>query len=153
AVLVSLFPMMGMPAAWRAALWVFGGVSLICAGLRLPDQYVRLSGHLNLWLAAMALVASAPAWQWLPTLSAAGALTIAGRQYGVRTELGRFFTVVAIGIVSLLMWFRLSSNWISIFLTAEGFLLVVSGFYLSARSLRLTGLSSFALLVVRLLLL
>jgi len=153
AMLVALFPMTGVPTPWHAALWIFGGVSLICAGLRLPDQYVRLSGHLNLWLAAMALVTSAPAWQWLPTLSAAGALTIAGRQYGVRTELGRLFTVVAIGVISLLMWFRLSSNWLSVFLTAEGFLLVVSGFYLSARSLRVIGLSSFALLVVRLLLL
>ena len=115
AVLVALFPLLGPPAAWRAGLWICGGVALICAGLRLPDQYVRLGGHVDLFLATLALMESAPGWAWLPTLLAAGALTIAGRQYGLQTPIGKSFTLAAIGLVSLLLWFRLSANWLSFY--------------------------------------
>ncbi|HEY9869524.1 MAG TPA: hypothetical protein V6D08_10200, partial [Candidatus Obscuribacterales bacterium] len=69
------------------------------------------------------------------------------------SDMGKAFSIVGIYILSMLMWFRLSANWLSIFLTAEGFLLVLSGFYLSARSMRFLGLASFGALVVRLLLL
>ncbi|HEY9871312.1 MAG TPA: hypothetical protein V6D08_19290, partial [Candidatus Obscuribacterales bacterium] len=87
--MAACFPLLGLPAAWSAALWTCGGAALLSAGLRLPDAYLRINGHISLLLAAVAFIALAPGWEWAPTIVAACALLVTGRHYGIASDMGK----------------------------------------------------------------
>jgi hypothetical protein len=145
-------PLVGINSPWQAPFWAMVACALYAVGIKIGNAYVRSSGFMSLIWGALSLAILAPHWHWIPSLVVASAVALIGHQYKVTTAVGTSFTLIAVFLTSILLMFKLEANWGSLFFTLEGFLLVITGFYLQHKYLRLLGLLSFAAMMIRLLL-
>ncbi len=145
--------------------WAIEASVVILLGWRLKDRALRMFGLV--WFVPVTVMVVSAGWfeqswwhAWV-TAGVTGLLYAAGLLYrtqpaGDRFDLERFlhegYTGIASAVLAMLLWIEVPRHWLSLAWASQGFGLVATGFLLRDRAFRISGLSVFGLLVLKILL-
>lgn len=147
-----------------SCFWAMEASTLVLIGWDLKDRILRMFGAVWFGLVSLSVfVEIVMRFSWWSTpatsgiigllsiMSALYRLRLPGDTFSIERSLRHVYSVAASIILLALLWVRVSSHWLSLAWAAEGLALVVTGFALRDRVLRITGLGVFAALVLRVL--
>lgn len=156
-------------SAWLSVAWAAEGLALVYAGFVLRDRVLRMSGVgvcalLALMLASDVfgiLVGSQGTLQWTRSTTpwVIGILYAVGWMYRRKADmvgpteryLADLYSLAASSMLTVLLWIEVPSKWLSVSWAVEGLALVAAGFTLREKTLRVSGLGVFGLLVLKIL--
>jgi len=149
---------------WVSCFWAMEASTLILIGWDLKDRILRTFGAVCFGLVGLSVfveIVMRFSWWSIPAtsgvigllyvMSALYRLRLPGDTFSIERSLRHVYSVAASIILLALLWVKVSSHWLSLAWAAEGLMLVVTGFALRDRVLRITGLGVFAALVLRVL--
>jgi hypothetical protein len=138
--------------------------TLVLIGWDLKNRILRMFGAVGFGLVSLSvLVEIVMRFSWWNTPATSGIigllyvvsalyrLRLPGETFSIERSLRHVYSVAASIILLALLWVKVSSHWLSLAWAAEGLTLVVAGFALRDRVLRITGLGVFGALVLRVL--
>jgi len=148
-------------ADWRgeqlANFWGAEAVCLLLVGMVLKDRFVRMLAPVVFFIAFLTVFANS--FEWSAVVPVVGAFYAAWALYRFSPEndfapgevkIRHIYSCVAALILIFLFGHKLERTWISCAWALQGFLTLGAGFLLREKPLRITGLSIFGALVMRL---
>lgn len=147
-------------AAWVPALWAAEAAGMVLLGFGLQDRLLRLAGAVGCGVTALRLLGYVGEWHlWATALVVAMWYGMSARyraravpeSEGVERWCRHGYAVAASLVLTVLLSTEIDRHWVSVAWALEGLALVATGFGLRDKVFRVSGLSVFALLVLRVL--
>ena len=145
---------------WKGLLWTVQLLTNTTIALKTQDQYINGTTGLMLLINIPYLMVAASVENWAPTILATSMLYgFAGYCRSLRSEgskpgakdLKESYGLLATLVLTWFLWRSVPGSLLSIATGVEGMALIVAGFALREKSLRISGLVVFAIMAVHLL--
>jgi len=154
---------------WLSVAWAVESGALVVVGFLLKDRVLRMSGLGVCALLVLMLTSDfygallgsqgTPQWKLSTTPWVIGTLYAMGWLYRRKAEgvgpteqhLAELYSIAASVVLTALLWLEVPSKWLSVTWAVEGLALVAAGFGLRDKTLRVSGLCVFGLLVLKIL--
>ena len=168
AILMWFLIMVEANVRWLSAAWAVEATGTVLLGFWLRDRAVRLIGTVGcgvvaLWVVGlMVWVAGGYPAEWNPW-AASGVIALfyglswlyrslpTGDSFKLEKWFQDLYAVGATILLTGLLWLEISRQWLSVAWAVEGLALVAAGFILRDKVFRVSGLSVFGLLVLKIL--